>query len=292
MFPDRQSTQFSRRRRCCRAWRACRCSPGGRCRATSRAGIPARIAGRASSSPSIASTSPATICGGSIGGPTAGPTGSTSRSSRPTRTCAAASCSTPAARWTSARRASPRSSTPGRIAGVAGLPGRAAGRRRRAVVRRQGHRAQHPAAAQSGPPDRPSSTSWNRLEPQGETQLVTVLHELAETIRQRALIVIISDLFVEPELLRGCFQHLRFRKHDVAAFHLLDPLELDFNFRRPMRFLDMEGGPADLRRAERDRRPLSTRRLQQYLDRSASKSCWNRPSTTTASASTRTTSRC
>ncbi|MBI3864213.1 MAG: DUF58 domain-containing protein [Planctomycetia bacterium] len=91
------------------------------------------------------------------------------------------------------------------------------------------------------------STVFDILEqatPQDETELAPVLHELAETIRQRALIVIISDLFVEPELLRGCFQHLRFRKHDVAALHLLDQQELDFNFRRPMRFLDMEGGPA------------------------------------------------
>jgi len=83
-----------------------------------------------------------------------------------------------------------------------------------------------------------------RIEPAGETQLVSVLHELAETIRQRALIVIVSDFFVEPKELRGCFEHLRFRRHDVAAFHLLDPLELNFTFRRPMRFLDMEGGPA------------------------------------------------
>src|SRR3954451_25487934 len=81
-------------------------------------------------------------------------------------------------------------------------------------------------------------------KPKGETHIASVLHELAETIRQRALIVIISDLFVEPELLRGCFEHLRFRKHDVAVFHLLDPRELNFAFRRPMRFLDMEGGPS------------------------------------------------
>jgi uncharacterized protein (DUF58 family) len=81
-------------------------------------------------------------------------------------------------------------------------------------------------------------------KPGGETRIAEVLHELAETIRQRALVVIISDLFVEPELLRGCFQHLRFRKHDVAVFHLLDPQEVAFDFRRPMRFLDMEGGPA------------------------------------------------
>lgn len=49
---------------------------------------------------------------------------------------------------------------------------------------------------------------------------------------------------MEPDELRSCFEHLRFRKHDVTAFQLLDPLELGFNFVRPMRFLDMEGGPA------------------------------------------------
>jgi len=67
-----------------------------------------------------------------------------------------------------------------------------------------------------------------QAKPQSETQLESVLHELAETIRQRALIIILSDLFVEPELLRSCFQHLRFRRHDVAVFHLLDPQEVQF----------------------------------------------------------------
>ena len=89
------------------------------------------------------------------------------------------------------------------------------------------------------------TTVFDALEsakPQGGSTLAPVLHELAETIRQRALIILVSDLFVEPEELRSCFQHLRFRKHDVAAFHLLDPQELAFDFRRPMRFLDMEGG--------------------------------------------------
>jgi uncharacterized protein (DUF58 family) len=83
-----------------------------------------------------------------------------------------------------------------------------------------------------------------QAKPAGETHLAATLHELSETIRQRALVVIISDLFIEPDLLRGCIQHLRFRKHDLAVFHLLDPLETSFDFRRPMRFLDMEGGPA------------------------------------------------
>lgn len=82
------------------------------------------------------------------------------------------------------------------------------------------------------------------VQPQGETGLVPVLHELAETVRQRALILIMSDLFVEAGQLRECFEHLRFRKHDVAVFHLLDPEELSFTFQRPTRFVDMEGGTA------------------------------------------------
>lgn len=77
---------------------------------------------------------------------------------------------------------------------------------------------------------------------QGETNLIEVLHELAETTRQSAVIVVVSDFFVDPDQLRGCFEHLRFRKHDLALFHLLDPMELAFSFSRPTRFLDMEGG--------------------------------------------------
>jgi uncharacterized protein (DUF58 family) len=83
-----------------------------------------------------------------------------------------------------------------------------------------------------------------RLRPSGGTQIVPLLHQLAETIRQRALVVIMSDLFADPAGLRSAFEHFRFRKHDLAVFHLLDPLELGFTFHRPMRFYDLEGGPA------------------------------------------------
>ncbi len=79
-----------------------------------------------------------------------------------------------------------------------------------------------------------------QTEPQGDTQLPAILDELAETTRQRALVVVVSDFFMDPGVLKGCFEHLRFRKHDVALFHLLDPLELAFTFQRPVRFVDME----------------------------------------------------
>ena len=81
-------------------------------------------------------------------------------------------------------------------------------------------------------------------EPAGPSRLPEVLHELAETVRQRALIVVVSDLLVDPEALAKSFGHLRFRRHDLAVFHLLDPQELAFTFQRPTRFLDMEGGTA------------------------------------------------
>jgi uncharacterized protein (DUF58 family) len=80
------------------------------------------------------------------------------------------------------------------------------------------------------------------MRPAGGTTLLAALHEAAEKIRQRALVVIFSDFFVPPAELKSAFQHLRFRKHDVAAFHLLDQSELDFDFDRPARFVDMEGG--------------------------------------------------
>ena len=104
-----------------------------------------------------------------------------------------------------------------------------------------------------------------KAKPQGETGLEAVLHELAETVRQRALIVVLSDMFIEPPAMRDCFEHLRFRKHDLSVFHLLDPEEIGFDFQRPTRFLDMEGGtsvfvePNEI--ADRYHRAL-----QEYLD--------------------------
>jgi uncharacterized protein (DUF58 family) len=80
------------------------------------------------------------------------------------------------------------------------------------------------------------------IEPVGRATLLEALHDAAEKIRQRALVVILSDLFVPPAELKSAIQHLRFRKHDVVAFHLLDQNELDFDFDQPARFIDMEGG--------------------------------------------------
>jgi uncharacterized protein (DUF58 family) len=84
--------------------------------------------------------------------------------------------------------------------------------------------------------------SLQNLEPEGGTGLVPALHQIAEKIQQRALVIILSDLFVDTDELGDALQHLRFRKHDVAMFHLLDPQEVEFHFERPHRFVDLEDG--------------------------------------------------
>lgn len=82
------------------------------------------------------------------------------------------------------------------------------------------------------------------LKAEGGTTLLQSLHDAAEKIRQRALVVIFSDFFAPVAELKSAIQHLRFRRHDVAAFHLLDQQEIDFDFDRPARFVDLEGGEA------------------------------------------------
>jgi uncharacterized protein (DUF58 family) len=79
-----------------------------------------------------------------------------------------------------------------------------------------------------------------KLKPKGKTSLVPALHALAERIPRRGLVLIISDFFTPVDTLLPCFQHLRFRKHDLALFHLLDRAELKFDFNHPTRFVDLE----------------------------------------------------
>ena len=122
------------------------------------------------------------------------------------------------------------------------LPSRRAGRRRGAIVRCRRCGQESAGETQSVSPSARCLICWKAPNRKVPTHLVPTLHELAETIRQRALIILVSDLFVDPEELRDCFQHLQFRHHDLAVFHLYDPLELSFDLSRPTRFQDMEGG--------------------------------------------------
>ena len=76
------------------------------------------------------------------------------------------------------------------------------------------------------------------LEAKGETGLAESLHQLAEILTRRGIVVVISDFYDQPDRLQSAFQHLRFKGHDLVAFHVLDKNELDFNFDDPVLLLE------------------------------------------------------
>ena len=80
------------------------------------------------------------------------------------------------------------------------------------------------------------------LSPGKETDLASNFHELAERIHRRGLIIILSDLMDDPEDVLNGLRHFRYNDHEVIVFHILDPMELDFNFPREALFSDMESG--------------------------------------------------
>lgn len=80
----------------------------------------------------------------------------------------------------------------------------------------------------------------DRIGPGRGTALTAQLHRTAELITRRGIIVLISDLYDEPQTLIEGLEHLRFQGNDVIVFHLLDRQELDFNFKEPVVLEDAE----------------------------------------------------
>lgn len=76
--------------------------------------------------------------------------------------------------------------------------------------------------------------------PQGETSAASVLQELAASLKRRSLVILISDLLDKPEEVTRGLKQLRSRGSDIMVFHILDKDELQFPFREPSLFQDME----------------------------------------------------
>lgn len=97
------------------------------------------------------------------------------------------------------------------------------------------------------------------------TDVAAPLRRVAELLRKRSLVVLISDLLAPVETLAGPLALLTASRHEVVVFQVLDPAERTFDFSQAARFQDMETGrdvfldPA-LARAE------YVRRLEAHLD--------------------------
>lgn len=79
------------------------------------------------------------------------------------------------------------------------------------------------------------------------TDATAALHQIADQIHKRSLVIVFSDMFDRHQQLDQLFsalQHLKYNKHEVILFHTLDKqLELDFEFEnKPYQFIDLETG--------------------------------------------------
>jgi uncharacterized protein (DUF58 family) len=74
------------------------------------------------------------------------------------------------------------------------------------------------------------------------TDLTAPLRRMAELLRKRGLVVLVSDLLAPVETLETSLALLTAAGHEVILFQLLDPAELTFKFNDAARFLDLESG--------------------------------------------------
>jgi uncharacterized protein (DUF58 family) len=73
-----------------------------------------------------------------------------------------------------------------------------------------------------------------------KTDFVKPLVRIAERLRRRGIVVVISDLYDEPANVMNGLRHLAFRGNDVIVFQILDPVEIRFDFPGAAQFVDME----------------------------------------------------
>jgi uncharacterized protein (DUF58 family) len=79
-----------------------------------------------------------------------------------------------------------------------------------------------------------------RLEPGQRSNVGRPMHQLAEALLKRSLVVVISDLLDDPDPVIKGLRHLKFRGTDVVVFQILDPNELTFPFKGSSKFKDVE----------------------------------------------------
>ncbi len=79
-----------------------------------------------------------------------------------------------------------------------------------------------------------------KSSPQGKTKTAECLAEIAEKIKKRGLIIIISDFLDLPEKVENSLKKFRFKQNEVITFQILDRQEINFNFNKDAIFRDLE----------------------------------------------------
>jgi uncharacterized protein (DUF58 family) len=102
------------------------------------------------------------------------------------------------------------------------------------------------------------------IKPGGDTNIAGPIHDLAESLKRRGLVILISDLMDDPEKVLSALQHFRFRGHDVLVFHVMDTGELTFPFESMTEFSDLETDEKVLVAPE-GMKPLYMEELRRFL---------------------------
>ena len=103
-----------------------------------------------------------------------------------------------------------------------------------------------------------------------KTAAIDTLHQIAEQINRRSLVVIFSDMFDDisrKDDLFDALQHLRHNKHEVILFHVLEKKsEIDFEFQnRPYRFIDLESN-LELKLHPNEVKKLYVKAMKEYYE--------------------------
>jgi len=78
------------------------------------------------------------------------------------------------------------------------------------------------------------------IEPGDETKITDSLGEFSKYLKRRGLIILISDLFDEPESILQSLRHLKFKHHDLIVFQIIDPAEANLPFKGRAIFESLE----------------------------------------------------
>jgi len=103
-----------------------------------------------------------------------------------------------------------------------------------------------------------------RVPPRPHGESARILHEVAELMPRRGLVVLVSDLFYEPGELFSALDHFHFHGHDVLIFQILDPLERRLPVGGSVRFQELETG-RDLTTQADEIRPAYQAVIEQWL---------------------------
>jgi uncharacterized protein (DUF58 family) len=80
----------------------------------------------------------------------------------------------------------------------------------------------------------------DKIEPSNKTETASCLNSIAEKIKKRGIVIIISDFFDDVDSIITALRHFKYKKNEVVIFQILDPIEKDFAFGNDAIFVDKE----------------------------------------------------